>query len=347
MYDQIGVHREGGASFSHDGYPSTTSTNFGSAADRRQHEVPRAFLRSAAHEVGHAFNQVHQESEGGADNSVMTTTPSVANVLAGPASGAPGVFPNNIDLSFNAHVRHHLVHLPDPAVRPGAMNWATSHTTTVPESDLDAFLVDSSEVELRISTSEQRVKLGQPLRVTWQVINQSNRPLGLPTDLSLEAGHARIYVLDPSGKEKDVGPFAVHGEETHLADLASGGQLKAEANLFWSSASGFIFDTPGPHRIDLRLVWFSEAGPRALKSSAEVFVDYPTSAEDNEVASLLMDPEVGMAVALGGGASHLKRGKSRMEKAISAHPSHAACKCMEPYARTASGRKAKGKPAGG
>jgi hypothetical protein len=56
--------------------------------------VPRAFLRSGCHEVGHGFNQQHQSlvgfGEPGSDNSIMTTTPELADFLA--ASGT-GTFP--------------------------------------------------------------------------------------------------------------------------------------------------------------------------------------------------------------------------------------------------------------
>jgi hypothetical protein len=69
--------------------------------------------------VGHTFNQIHQELEGGSDNSIMTTTPSVADVLFSQGK----TFPNDINLGFNARVRRHLIHLPDPAVRPGAMDF--------------------------------------------------------------------------------------------------------------------------------------------------------------------------------------------------------------------------------
>ena len=81
MYDQIGVPREGCASFSDDGYPISDSSNFGTAQNKKQRDVPRAFLRSATHEVTHTLNQIHQEQETVADNSIMTTTPSVADVL--------------------------------------------------------------------------------------------------------------------------------------------------------------------------------------------------------------------------------------------------------------------------
>ena len=83
MFDTINVPREGVASFSDDGYPTSDSSNFGPAANKKQRDVPRAFLRSATHEVTHGFNQIHQENEGGADNSIMTTSPGVADYLGG------------------------------------------------------------------------------------------------------------------------------------------------------------------------------------------------------------------------------------------------------------------------
>ena len=148
MYDTIDVPREGVASFSDDGYPSSQSANFGTAANQQQRNVARAFLRSASHEVGHGFNQMHQENEAGADNSIMTTTPSVANVLGGPATGAPGGFPDNINLRFNEHVQHHLVHFPDIVVRPGGMTFGSGHSSVVPEADRQYF--SAQELELRL-----------------------------------------------------------------------------------------------------------------------------------------------------------------------------------------------------
>ena len=47
MYDSIGVPREGVASFCDDGYPTSESSNFGTAANKKQRDVPRAFLSSA------------------------------------------------------------------------------------------------------------------------------------------------------------------------------------------------------------------------------------------------------------------------------------------------------------
>lgn len=117
--DPNAVPREGAATFSHDGYPAddfpaAVGSQYDAATGQQQRNVPRAFLRSATHEVGHAFNQIHQGFEGGNDNSIMTPTPGVASVL-----GAGGTFPDGIVLAFNDRVKRHLRHYPDPAVRPG------------------------------------------------------------------------------------------------------------------------------------------------------------------------------------------------------------------------------------
>jgi hypothetical protein len=110
MYDTIGVPREGVASFSDDGYPSSQSAFFGTAADQMQRNVPPAFLRSACHELGHGFNQIHQEQEAGADNSIMTTTPSVADVLV----ARPGCSPTTSTW---------------PSTSTSATTWCTSPTS--------------------------------------------------------------------------------------------------------------------------------------------------------------------------------------------------------------------------
>ena len=101
MFDSLGsdpndIAREGSATFSRDGYPAPEvpdgmgGSHYDGVANQQQRNVPRAFLRSATHEVGHAFNQIHQGFEGGNDNSIMTPTPGVATVLGIPGSFRTG-----------------------------------------------------------------------------------------------------------------------------------------------------------------------------------------------------------------------------------------------------------------
>lgn len=331
MYDTINVPREGVASFSDDGYPTGQSANFGTAANKKQRDVPRAFLRSGCHEVGHGFNQIHQENESGADNSIMTTTPSVADVLGGPATGAPGVFPANIALQFNDHVRHHLVHFPDPVVRPGGMTFGTGHSaTTIPQVDKDRYFFEPEDLSLTLQLQKQRIKLGEPLPLTWELTNASKAHIPAPNDVRVEAQHAFVSVIDPQEHVKQMRSFVIQTDTVKIHELKPGEKLAAKSDLFWST-QGFAFTTPGSHTVELRILWSYGGAALGVKTSAEVWVDYPVSDADNEVASHLMHDEVGKFVALGGGATHLKEAVSRIEGAVSKYADHPACQRMADF----------------
>ena len=303
MYDQIGVPREGSASFSNDGYPVSNSANFGTAANQQQRNVPRAFLRSATHEVTHAFNQIHQESETVADNSIMTTTPSVADVLGGPATGAPGVFPDQINLGFNTTVRNHLAHMPDPIVRPGGWPFASWFGGTSPQaSDYNAF--DSSEISLDVMVSPSRPALGQPVLVTWTLANNSSGDLMVPNDVSLEGTFATMEVTDGRGTTRPVRSFAIICDDVALRPLSPGATLTSSYRAFWSTA-GFAFERPGRHELAVSVAWSASGVPVYVRGSAAVHVDFPLTDADNAAAALAMHPSVGMWVALDGKADHL------------------------------------------
>src|SRR5688500_8983329 len=93
MFDQLADEREGACNF---------IQNFTGV-----HNDNRARLRSAIHEVGHGFNQLHPPTEGLAnDNSIMTQSGGVRTVI----QNAGGTYPDDINFAFNAHNRHHLIH---------------------------------------------------------------------------------------------------------------------------------------------------------------------------------------------------------------------------------------------
>ncbi len=325
MFDTIDVPREGVASFCDDGYPTSDSSNFGSAANQKQRNTPRAFLRSACHEAGHGFNQQHQEitsmGEPGADNSIMTTTPSVADVLAGPTSGDPGFFPNDIALRFNRHVRHHMIHFPDIVLRPGGMSFGVGHSTTVPQSDINRQFFSPEYLKLKLSTNTNRVKLGQPLQIDWQIVNTSKVNIPIPSNIGIEAQHTYITVYDPNGHSKVMKSFIIQTDSVHIKELKPGDTVESSTTLFWSS-NGFAFEMPGRHIIDIITIWNYEGIQYAVKKIVEIWCDYPTSEKDNEIASMLMHKDVGKFIALGGEAFHLEGAVSRIEKVKADYPNH-------------------------
>lgn len=311
MYDQISVPREGVASFSDDGYPSGECATFGTAANQQQRDIPRAFLRSASHEVGHGFNQIHQEQEGGADNSIMTTTPSVCGVLGGPTTGDPGVFPDDIALRFNDHVRHHLIHFPDIVVRPGGMTFGSGHNSTVPEAD--RYYFPAEQLELLLNPAFTQIELGEPLPLAWELINHANDPIPVPTDLRTEAYHSLITVTNPQGTAKLMPSFVIQTEQATIQPLEPGGTRSAETRVFWST-HGFAFEMPGKHTVELRVTWTYQGAPVGVRARTDVWVNFPLATADNDAAAVLLDPQVGMYVALGGGATHLTDAVARLEQ---------------------------------
>jgi hypothetical protein len=310
MYDTIDVPREGCASFCDDGYPSGESASFGTAANQKQRDVPRAFLRSATHEITHTFNQIHQEQETMADNSIMTTTPSVADVLGGPVTGDPGVFPDQINLAVNTTVRHHLVHMPDPVIRPGGWPFASWFGNTVPQAT-DRHLFDAAELELTVTAASASVALGQPLELSWTLTNRSGGGLIVPGDVRLEGLFASMAITDPDGTQRPFRSYVIVCDNVKLAELSPGGTVSAAYRVFWSS-DGLAFPRPGHYRVTVAVTWSAQGVPVGVRQDIDVFVEYPTTVADNDAAGLVLNGEVGKWVALGGNAYHLTEATRRL-----------------------------------
>jgi len=321
------VPREGSATFSDDGYPATEvpdgagGSHYDLAANQVQRNVPRAFLRSATHEVGHAFNQIHQGFELGNDNSIMTPTPSVATVL-----GTAGIFPDQINLAFNDQVKRHLRHLPDPAVRPGAMDFFGS-AIAAPEAADVAWL---DMLELSVTPSSDRVALGEPLTLSWTLTNRGTAAVLAPDELAVESLVARVSVTDPSGRITFMRPPEVLScPRIVIVPLEPGASVSGSTTLFWGT-DGFAFETPGRHLVEVIVLWSVAGVPTAVSGASDVFVSYPTSGEENEVAAQLLHPDVGRAVAVGNAAPFegaLERIR-RAGQAASEHPANQALRHM-------------------
>ncbi len=317
-----GVDREGAATFSHDGYPSTdqcpfgTPSAYGSASDDRQLDHPRAFLRSAAHEVGHTFNQIHQSFEGGNDNSIMTVTPCVATVI----DQAGGSFPEDIDLAFNATVRQHLIHLPDPAVRPGAMDFFGSAINAPEPADVNLL----EDLSLEVTPSSTRVRLGEPLPVKWTLRNDGDRALPVPERVDAESLTARISVTDPRGRTTFMRPVALNPcTGVPVGELGPNEEVEGEATVFYGR-DGFTFEEPGRHTVHVVILWELGGAHLAAAGDADVWVAYPLTDKDNQIAALMLDPQVGRAVATRK-IHKLDEAKKRIRTVASLQKTHPAC----------------------
>ena len=296
--DPNGVPREGAATFSHDGYrakdfgPGGTN-HFDAASGKRQHEVPRAYLRSATHEVGHAFNQIHQGDEGGVDNSIMSSTASRGHACW----ATEGTFPDGINLAFNETVTRHLRHYPDPARAPGRHGVLQRRPINAPQpADVDWV----STMRLEVATVDRPGPAGPADHPGVDARQRERRPGG-------GAGPARHRVAHRSGQrhrlERDGSPSCARRPSTPAPRPTSSPWSPAPASRARPPCSG-------ASRLRLRDAraatgWRSSCcggwpGHRwPPTGETDVFVEYPVSDEDNEVAALMLHPEVGRAVCAG------------------------------------------------
>jgi len=83
--------------------------------------------------------------------------------------------------------------------------------------------------------------------------------------------------------------------------------------VFWSTG-GFAFERPGRYRVDVAVSWSAQGVLVGVQGGVDVFVDYPTSNADNHAADLVLHPEVGKWVALGGDAYHLGEACRRLQQ---------------------------------
>ena len=238
-------------------------------------------------------------------------------------------------------MRRHLIHLPDPAVRPGAMDFFGS-AVAAPEADVDFFDADDLEVALDLKDS---VKLGEPVRLRWTLTNRSEDAIPVPERVDAEHQVARISVTNPVGQIRHMRPFmGLPCTGVRVSGLEPGKKLRAESVVFWSR-DGFAFETPGRHRVDVILLWDIEGLVVGARGSTHVWVDFPVTHDENEVAALMLDPEVGKHIARGGGGRYPK-GFERAQKVLERYEKHPACRTLADLPGPPKKGKGRGRPPG-
>jgi len=309
MFDQLQDHREGSCNF---------IQNFAGVHFAGVHNDDRAKLRSAAHEIGHGFNQLHPPTESlNSDNSIMSQSGAVRTVIE---SGG-GTYPNDINFGFNEHTRHHLIHFPDVVVRPGGEDFEFGHAAGVaPEAADNA---DAAGLKLEITASSNRIKLGEPLMLRIELKNNGKQSIQVPKNIGTAFHVAEITVNKKGEQPRLFRSFVIACDSQDYIALRPGSSVLSDEIIHWDS-KGFLFRSPGMYVVTAVVKWEEFRKVFAARASADISVDYPVDDRDNPMASLLMNDEVGKYVALGGNAIHLKEAVSRIEQATRAGKEHPA-----------------------
>jgi hypothetical protein len=321
MFDELQDHREGSCNF---------IQNFSGV-----HNDDRAKLRSAAHEIGHGFNQLHPPTEGlTSDNSIMSQSGAVRTVI----ESAGGTYPDGINFSFNEHTRHHLIHFPDVVVRPGGEDFQFGHSAGfAPEAADNA---DAAGLKLQLTVSSDRLKLGEPLMLRIELKNNGKESVHVPRNIGTAFHVAEIAINKHGEQPRPFRSFVILCDGHDYIALKPGSSVGSDELIYWDS-KGFLFRSPGMYAVNVVVKWEEFRTAFAVTASANVWVDYPVDDRDNRIASLLMNDDVGKYVALGGNATHLKEAVSRIEQATRAAKEHPAIQRVLKLDETPRSKKAK------
>jgi hypothetical protein len=304
MFDELQDQREGSCNF---------IQNFGGV-----HNDDRAKLRSAAHEIGHGFNQLHPPTEGlSSDNSIMSQSGAVRSVI----ESAGGTYPDDINFSFNEHNRHHLIHFPDVVVRPGGEDFQFGHAAGFAPEAADNG--DAAGLTLQLTVSSGRLKLGEPLMLRVELKNNGKESVQVPRNIGTAFRVTEITVNKNGEPPRPFRSFVIACDGHDSVALRPGAAVGSDEIIYWDSR-GFLFRSPGMYLLSAVVKWEEFRKAFAVTASANVWVDYPVDDRDNHMASLLLNDEVGKYVALRGNATHLKEAVSRIEQATRAGKEHPA-----------------------
>lgn len=305
--DSNNVPREGAALASHWTIPNSTS--WGTTAGSRFGAAMDPYFRTAVHELGHAFNLIHNESEGISGTTFMSTTPTV--VAAGTSSNP---FPGNITWDFHATNKHRLRHWPDVYVRPGGRPFASAHSTTPIVSDELVEYAESMTVAVRPLLAH--TPLGAPVRLEVVLRNDSEGPVEAPADLRFEHGHVTGRVVGPGGESHPFRSLVRCLDDEETVELEPGGIRTGSLTLL-RGPDGALFGAPGVYTVEVDVDWTTlMSGPVRASGRASVFIDAPEGDASNEAAAVaLAEPDLHVVVALGGG-DHLVGGLQALDAAM-------------------------------
>jgi hypothetical protein len=268
-------------------------------------------LRTAAHELGHAFNLHH------ADN--------VGQTLMLTGSGTTNLVLSNLS---RTHLRDH----PDDKKYPAtgllgdviAAHQAAHVAGAPPEPGF-------ADLTLNVGLDHSVVVPGEPVWLTLTLTNRSGRPQSLYGDLRLEGGAAEILVTGPDGREEPFVPLRADLVIKEPERLAPGEGRSASVAIFFGGR-GWTFTRPGAYRLRARYRDPITPGISVASQAVELRVEAGTEAGRGLIDGGEASWQAGKYLLWQAG-DHLASGIALLDELIQEEPGSA----LAHYARLARG----------
>lgn len=278
---------------------------WGKCKSMRFGETRDPYFRTAIHEIGHAMMLRHPDNQH--DNYIMQRTISVANNAEPPVE-----FPENIHWTFSPRDVHLLCHLPDIAVRPGGVSFGSPSQRLPVNARYE--IIRLQGLKLNVNTLSNVVPIGAPVRVEFELRNDSGEDIVIPGSLSMKSGHISGKVIDPSGTPQEFATIMHYTRETHEQVLKPGESRKHSITLIWGT-NGPLFPQPGFYRVALDFSWFKDGVRMQVSGSTTVLISAPGNKNHAEAAhGILSNSDTLLALAIGG--DHRHTGSAAIRQAV-------------------------------
>lgn len=305
MFDTAG--RQGCAVF-YLGIGGTTAT---------QHRLQ---LYTHVHELGHCFNLMHSWQKS------LASPPGVDNPSALSWMNYPWNYPGGANAFWAAFpfqfVDEEVVHLRH-AFRNAIIPVANPFTVGAEEIDPEVMsdpIEDISGLEFTIAAVNPSHYLGEPVLVNLQLRSFDRRGRMAHANLHPRTSEVSVAIARPDGRAVRFDPLVDYLVAAEPQLLAEGQQL-AESAYIGYGRGGLYFDQPGTYKV--RAIYHAPDGSRVLSNTAAIRVRHPATAEDGEVAELMIGDEQGALFALmGSDAESLAQGNAALDTVIEKHGKH-------------------------
>jgi hypothetical protein len=306
MFDQQGKQRQGCAVF-HAGIGGTT-------ADKQ-----RLQLYTYVHELGHCFNLLHSWQKSYA-TPPGTNQPSAMSWMnypwnfPGGAAAFWNAFPFQFDDTELAHLRHAFYN----NIIMGGNDFAVGASLEKTE-DLATPIQDDSGLQFEIS-AVRSFALGEPVVIRLCLATTDTRGKLTHPHLHPNFGLVQVAIRKPSGQIVAYDPFIDHCIIPQQMRLA-GGEVLEDSAYIGFGRDGHYFDQPG--RYQVRAIYSAPDGSRVASNILPVWVSYPVTQTDEELAQLLLGDEQGALFSvLGSDSEALKRGNDAFDEILAKYPKH-------------------------
>ncbi|MCV2369419.1 hypothetical protein [Roseateles oligotrophus] len=307
MFDQAGRQRQGCAVF-HAGLG-------GSTPDRLREQ-----LYCYVHELGHCFNLLHswQKSLG---NPPGANRPNAKSYMNYPwrYPGGAAAFWAAFGFVFDDPELTHLRHAFRNNIILGGNPFATGSSLSNPELMAEP-ISDQSGLQFHINGVHPSFALGEPVVIHLKLSPTDLRGKTVIPHVHPNQGMCSVVIGRPNGSVVLYEPYIDHLMASKTKFLPAGKVIEDSAYIGFGKG-GLYFDQPGIYT--LRAVYHALDGSQVMSNVLSVRVRYPGSAENEEVANLLLGEEQGTLFFLKGSDSEfLRSGNEAFETMLEKHPGH-------------------------